>query len=261
MKTRTENLTVRYIYHSCFVLENDEIVVVFDYWKDPLGYLHDILSATQKTVYVFVSHFHEDHYNAEILNWGRGDSRIKTRPRLMLSYDTVRRRRVQRNLVRDIMNPEHFYEDEYLRANYYRSTDIGVAVALTFSDGTTVFHAGDLNNWYFADGENLKVSLDEMEGMYMAVVRSVRSDIEHFNHVMLPIDPRLGSNMLRSSMQWLNKIYTDNFYPMHFWDQFSLIENCLSEMQHLFSDTTFWCPTPTTTGLDECHKGNLITEP
>ena len=237
-------MTVRYIYHSCFVLENDEVIVVFDYWKDPLGYLHNILEKTEKTVYVFVSHFHEDHYNPEILKWGRGDKRITTRPRLMLSYDTVRKRRVQRSVVRDIMNPEKFYEDEFIRANYYRSTDIGVAVALTFSNGETAFHAGDLNNWYFEDGENLKVSLDEMEGMYMAIVRMVRADISHFNHVMLPIDPRLESNMLRSSMQWLNKIYTDNFYPMHFWGHYGLVTDSLREMQNLFTGTTFWCPTP-----------------
>lgn len=236
--------TVKYIYHSCFVLESDDVVVVFDYWKDPLGYLHDILANTQKQVYVFVSHFHEDHYNPEILRWGHGDERITVQPRLMLSYDTVRKRRVQRTLVRDIMNPEKFYEDEYIRAIYYRSTDIGVAVALTFSDGSTAFHAGDLNNWYFTEGDHLKVSLDEMEGMYMSVVRSVRANIEHFTHVMLPIDPRLESNMLRSSMQWLNKIYTDNFYPMHFWHRYSLMAESLTEMQHLFSDTTFWYPMP-----------------
>lgn len=236
--------TVRYIYHSCFVLENDEVVVVIDYWKDPMGYLHDILANTNKTVYVFVSHFHEDHYNPEILTWGQGDERITVQPRLMLSYDTVRKRRVPRTMVRDIMNPERFYEDEYLRANYYRSTDIGVAIALTFSDGTTAFHSGDLNNWYFEQGDNLKVSLDEMEGMYMSVVRSVRANIPHFTHVMLPIDPRLESNMLRGVMQWLNKIYTDNFYPMHFWHRHTLMADCLKEMQHLFVDTTFWWPTP-----------------
>ena len=237
-------MTVRYIYHSCFVLENDDIVVVIDYWKDPLGYLHNILASIQKTVYVFSTHFHEDHYNPEILKWGHDDSYITTQPRLMLSYDTVKKRHVQRTLVRDIMNPERFYEDEYLRANYYRSTDIGVAIALTFSDGTTAFHAGDLNNWYFTEGQHLKVSLDEMEGMYMSVVRSVRADIPHFNHVMLPIDPRLETNMLRSSMQWLNKIYTDNFYPMHFWHRHSLMAECLKEMQHLFPSTTFWWPSP-----------------
>lgn len=237
-------MKVRYIYHSCFVLENDDIIVVLDYWKDPLGYLHELLASTEKTVYVFVSHFHEDHYNPEILQWGRGHKQITVRPRLMLSYDTVRRRHVPRLQVRDIMNPERFYEDEYLRANYYRSTDIGVAIALTFADGTTAFHAGDLNNWYFADGENLKVSLDEMEGMYLSVVRTVRSDIAHFTHVMLPIDPRLETNMLRSSIQWLNKIYTDNFYPMHFWHRHSLIAESLKEMQSLFSDTTFWYPMP-----------------
>lgn len=237
-------MRVTYIYHSCFVLENDNVMVVIDYWKDPMGYLHRMLEQTSKTVYVFASHFHEDHYNPEILTWGQEGSSISIKPRLMLSYDTVKKRRVPRSLTRDIMNPEHFYEDEFLKVNYYRSTDIGVAIAITFSNGETAFHAGDLNNWYFADGDNLKVSLDEMEGMYMAVVRMVRADIPHFNHVMLPIDPRLEDNMLRGSMQWLNKIYTDNFHPMHFWRRYSLIENSLKEMQNLFPETTFWCPTP-----------------
>lgn len=237
-------MEIRYIYHSCFMVETDDAIVVFDYWKDPNGRLIEHLQKSGKQVYAIVSHFHEDHYNPEILQWGRGETEWAKKPRLLLSYDTVKKRHVDNELAYDIMRPEHCYEDEYIKATYFRSTDIGVSVAITFADGTNIFHAGDLNNWYFPEGENLKLTPYEMEGLYMSIVRDVQAVFPHFNAVMFPLDPRLEKEMLRGAMQWLNKIYVDNMYPMHIWDKYDIIADNLIQLQQLFPNTTFHCPMP-----------------
>jgi hypothetical protein len=244
-------MKARYIYHSCFLLEDDETILVFDYWKDPLGELHRILQETAKQIYVFVSHFHEDHYNPEVLEWGKEQFPTAKPVRLFVSYDTAKRRRIGKEQILDVMMPGKFFEDEYLKASYYRSTDIGVSVAVTMADGTTIFHAGDLNNWFFDSGEGLKVSLDEMEGMYLSVIRELMASLPRINHAMIPFDPRLEENMLRGPMQFLNKIYVDNMYPMHFWHRHRLMGEVLAQLQQLFPTTTFWYPMAVTDNQNE----------
>ena len=54
-------MTLTYIFHSGFVLETEQSILVFDYWMDPSGVMDSVLRSG-KPMYVFSSHFHEDHY-------------------------------------------------------------------------------------------------------------------------------------------------------------------------------------------------------
>jgi len=161
-------------------------------------------------------------------------------PRLLLSYDTVRRQRVPKDLPSAILHPGDHYEDEYLKLTVYRSTDIGASVAVELPDGDTLFHAGDLNNWYFPEGDQrLKISSHEMEGLFLSSLRDIQMEYPHFTHVMFPLDPRLGKDALRGPSQWLTRFGTDNFYPMHYWAQHEIIANAIEELKYLFPYTVF----------------------
>ena len=61
-------MRLTYIFHSGFVIETQSCILIFDYWLDPTGVIPKTLS-TQKPVYVFASHFHEDHFTKKILEW------------------------------------------------------------------------------------------------------------------------------------------------------------------------------------------------
>ena len=50
-------MTLRYIFHSGFLLETARCILVFDYWMDPAGVMRVYMN-TCKHVYVFSSHFH-----------------------------------------------------------------------------------------------------------------------------------------------------------------------------------------------------------
>ena len=52
---------VTYIEHSCFSVELDNSIVLFDYYK---GEIPDF--DKDKTIYVFSSHNHHDHFNISI---------------------------------------------------------------------------------------------------------------------------------------------------------------------------------------------------
>lgn len=63
-------MTLRYIFHSGFLLETEQSILIFDYWMDPANVVESfIYPSGSKHVYVFASHFHEDHFNKDIFKW------------------------------------------------------------------------------------------------------------------------------------------------------------------------------------------------
>lgn len=200
---------ITHIHHSCFVAEDDRALLVFDYWQDPYNKLHAILNDTHKEVYFIVSHFHDDHFNPEIL----------TLPgKHIISYDTKKRRRIADDQATAVMRPDETYDDGTLKIEAFKSTDVGLCYLATLPNGETVFHAGDYNNWYFERGdEHLKVSAHEMEGLYLSILKKIKASSPHIDHVMFPVDPRLEEHTIRGTRQWLKAIDTTHLYPMHHW--------------------------------------------
>lgn len=228
-------MTVHYIHHSCFAVETETLLLVFDYWKDSAdGRLRQLLDCRgDRALYFIVSHFHEDHYNPVILDVADA--------RWLLSYDTVKRRRVPKEKVDAILRPDDVYQDENLTLYAMRSTDVGVSSLVTLTDGTTLYHAGDNNNWYFPEdpGEHIHCSLKEMEGLFLASVRSVAQRTPEVEHVMFPVDPRLGSEMTRGAFQWLWHVKTRHFYPMHCWDRWEEVKSGIYQLQENFPEVMF----------------------
>lgn len=228
-------ISIQYIYHSCFVVETDDVLIVYDYWKDnDEQHLHKMIaSCGRKQLYFVVSHFHEDHYNAEILDYPSA--------RLLISYDTSKRRHIKSPKATAVLRPADIYEDEYLKLYALRSTDVGIATLVTLPDGTTIYHAGDNNNWYFPENEeeHIRCTLDEMEGMFLSNLKEVRAITKTIDHVMFPIDPRLGTEMLRGVCQWLQQIKTGHLYPMHGWNEKDTVSAGLAQLKELFPEVVF----------------------
>jgi len=215
---------LHYIYHSCFALIDEDIVVIYDYWKDPDGRLPKFLDEAEleeKEVYFIVSHFHEDHFNPEIVAWCT--ERKNAGWHLLPSYDTMRRRRIDKTLPLAVLRFGETVETPHFTLKAYRSTDVGVCTVITLPDGTTVLHAGDCNNWYFPEsaednemGSRVKVTPQEMEKLFLSILRDIRADYKKIDHVMFPVDPRLGQEMLRGPFQLLRTIEVGHLHPMHY---------------------------------------------
>ena len=236
-----QGFLLTYIAHSCFLIETAGFRLLSDYWHDrPDGLLQERLALFQTPVYVLASHFHEDHFNPEILSWGEERSLPM---HFLLSYDVVKKRRVPKELVEAVLRPGVAVETPFFRLLPFRSTDVGVSVAVTLPDGTTFFHAGDLNNWYFPEQPSqMRVPLREMEGLFLSVVRELRNSFTCIDHLMFPVDPRLGGETLRGAFQLLERIPVRHFYPMHFWDRTEELSVCLEKLAARFPDTIFHSP-------------------
>lgn len=193
------------------MLETEQCVLIFDYWKDsPDGDVKKMLEHTGKRVYFMASHFHEDHFNPEIIamNVPNGDKRI------ILSRDIIRRHRAKETDADVIMRKGDVYNDEYIKIKVFGSTDAGVSFMLE-TDGKKIFHAGDLNNWHWED-ESTPQEVKKMEGDFKAVLRDIKAEYPAVDLAMFPVDPRLGTDFARGARQWLQTIKTTYLAPMHF---------------------------------------------
>ena len=115
-------MILRYIFHSGFLLETSQCILVFDYWMDPAGVM-SVYMNTCKPVYVFSSHFHEDHFTKEIFKWKNRIPNVT----YILSKDILKRRRAQKEDADVWMVKGTVWEDEYLKVTATGSNDSGVS--------------------------------------------------------------------------------------------------------------------------------------
>lgn len=217
-------MPLHYIYHSCFVYSETDLLIVYDYWRDPEGLLPKFLEEAEreeKAVYFIISHFHEDHFNPDIVRWC--EERKGEQWYLLPSYDTVRRRRIDKALPLSVLRFGETVQTPHFTLQAYRSTDVGVSTVVTLRDGTTLFHAGDCNNWYFplptdeqGMSSHVKVTPEQMEKLFLSILRDIKADHPSIDHAMFPVDPRLGQEMLRGPLQFLKTIKAHHFHPMHY---------------------------------------------
>ena len=75
-------------------------------------------------------------------------------------------------------------------------------------------------NWYFPaageDGGRVKVTPDQMEKLYLSILRDIRQDYPRIDHAFVPVDSRLGQEMLRGPQQLLKAIAVGHVHPMHY---------------------------------------------
>ena len=216
-------MTLRYIFHSGFLLETERSILIFDYWMDPADVMHDYLD-TNKKVYVFASHFHEDHFIKEIFNWKESIQDIT----FILSKDILKRRRAQKEDADVWMAKGATWEDEYLKVTATGSNDSGVSWVVE-TEGKTIFHAGDLCNWYarfLADGAPEGEIYSEEFGEYINPVaeekrflgelKDIKKVAEECDLVMFPVDGRIGNGYTLGSRQFIERFNIGMFVPMHF---------------------------------------------
>ena len=56
-----------YVFHSGFAVLSDKASLLFDYYEDTdkdHGFVHEELLKRPEPLYVFSSHFHQDHFSA-----------------------------------------------------------------------------------------------------------------------------------------------------------------------------------------------------
>ena len=221
-----ENMTamnLTYIYHSGFAVETGDCFLVFDWWKDPAGVMERVL-ASEKPLYVFSSHFHEDHFDRRILSW-KGQKKNIT---YILSKDILKHYRAKKEDADVWLAKGGKWSDGTVGVTATGSNDSGVSWIVE-TDGKRIFHAGDLNNWYsrfltddFTGGlvtsreTGREVDPLREEKMFLGELKDIAKITDSFDAVFFPVDGRVGNGYTRGARQFIARFRTGLFIPMHF---------------------------------------------
>ena len=207
-------MTITYIYHSCYLLEFDEFSVLIDFYKDTKRedgrkWIAEYLLQKEEDLYVLCTHSHTDHFNPEILTWKKNKRNI----RYLFSDELLTSGKVEANDALFLRKEESF-RDHRIQLKAFGSTDAGCSF-LIGCDGRLIFHAGDLNNWLW----NEEVSKEEalgFENSYLCELELLSEKTDDLFVAMFPVDPRLGRDYMKGAEQFVSRVHTKYFLPMHF---------------------------------------------
>lgn len=230
-------MQVIFIHHSCFLVEVDDKVLIFDYFGGDRvnGYTFTgkIPTYTPDTkIYMFASHSHRDHFDMDILRWCEQYPNI----RYVLSKDIrisphfLEKHGINprvRERVRFVHAGKKYMVDD-LEIETFASTDAGVAFYVKIN-GVSLFHAGDLNDWKMEGAGDLING--KQQRSYRHEIRKL-SD-KPINLAFIPMDPRLGPYQSLGIDFFLKNTEAEFVFPMHMWQDYSGIKTYKKRITNL----------------------------
>lgn len=195
-------MKITHIYHSGFVVELSDTVLIFDWYMGPLP-----VFSTSKKIVVFVTQGHADHYSTRIWDLQKQYPKIS----YVLDCCTAPERKGE-NILH--VQPGRHYETRNVRIFAIRSNEEGVAYVVS-AEGFNFFHAGDLN---------IRHCYDVTERDNAHALRIFRSQLEkingmYFDAAMIPLDPRLKESAPKAIEEFLRMVECGTLFPMHYWNR------------------------------------------
>lgn len=216
-------IKITYVCHSCFVVELKKEVFIFDYYKGTLPSI-----SKEKSVFVFSSHGHFDHYNDEIFKIGKDRENITFILSDDISRDAIvvaKKSGIHENQIHFVA-PNKTYSIENCTIKTLKSTDEGVAFFLEYDD-VVIYHAGDLNWWHWK-GE--KTSYNEMmKRKYKHEIGKMES--EKIDVAFVSVDPNLKEAYYYGIDYFMKHTDTREVFPMHFGMNYDICKKLKKEKQ------------------------------
>lgn len=218
-------MQVIFIHHSCFVVEVDEKVLIFDWFDgDRVDGFHfgGVLPVYEPDtpVYVFASHKHRDHFDMDVLHLAERYPKVHFifSKDCKMSPNFLKKHGFSSDITEKItyVNSGAKYHVDGLDIETLRSTDAGVAFYVE-TNGASFFHAGDLNNWKWDGAGDLVNGM--METNYKAQIRHLSNKKIHL--AFIPMDPRQKQYQFLGIDYFLKHTDADYIFPMHMWKDYS----------------------------------------
>ena len=211
-------MNITYIHHSGFLVETNRYYFIFDYETGQLPSLN-----TDKPIFVFSSHSHQDHYNPEIFSILQKQGMKHVRAilsddiELPINVDTLQ------------VSSNEFYElDNHLNLTTFKSTDLGVAFLIE-DERKLIYHAGDLNDWVW-DDESEEYN-NQMTKDYQEEILKLSNCLNNreIDVAFVVLDPRQEQDYDRGLCFYLDNIPSKVVYPMHYWDKPTVIDQFIND--------------------------------
>lgn len=258
-------MKVTYIYHSSFLVETENVTILFDYFKGNIPAIRQDIP-----LLVFASHKHQDHFSFDIFQFANHPAgvtyllgkdiklsdtylqrhgvnpSVKEHIYRLLPHETQffalnegkveasRENKISRKnkISQENKNSRENSMDE-IRIDALRSTDCGDAFLITV-DGERIYHAGDLNWWHWeeegADKKQEELFNQNQERLYkeeITFLKSLLGENDKIDAAFVVLDPRLGKFYHFGMDVFLQEIPVNKVFPMHMWEDYEVIERYL----------------------------------
>ena len=220
-----------YLFHSAFLLETENVLLLFDYTGGPLDCIDG-----KKTLLVFASHRHGDHFSDTVFSLAKREGKTV----FILSSD-IATHLVPSSVQVRWMGPYEEITVEDVAIRTLKSTDEGVAFVVQV-EGKTIYHAGDLNHWHW-EGESEAYNR-QMQSDYYDELRLLPAKLDL---AFVPVDPRLGPFYSLGAKDLVERVEVKTLIPMHFWKDNTVcarlakeLDLLVGEVVQLSNDTMTW---------------------
>lgn len=211
-------MKITYIHHSSFLVEMEQIALLFDYFEGEIPEIRQ-----DQLLIVFASHRHGDHFSSGIFDLAENHPKIW----FVLSDDIWRKRVPEEFLCRtSFLGPgeEFSFQKETgekvpVTVKAFKSTDEGVAFLIE-AEGKVLYHAGDLNNWVW-EGEPEEYNFRMSEAFHSELLKIAGN---HIDVAFMLLDPRQGKDFYLGMDDFMHMVGADIVFPMHFWGDFGVTE-------------------------------------
>ena len=207
-------MRVLYFAHSGFLVDYQESILIFDYYK---GILPEI--SPEKKIYVFASHAHYDHFQKKIFEWDRNYQKIT----YILSDDITEKGPAERIIF---VSPRETVHVDDLEIQTFRSTDEGVAFLVRIKD-KLIYHAGDLNWWHWEEESDAYNEM--MRRKYQHEIGKLPA--ERIDLAFVPLDPRQEEQDFWGLDYFMKHTNTRCVFPMHMWGKYEEYDKLMKNPQ------------------------------
>lgn len=186
-------IRITYWYHSCFTIEEDKKVLLFDY---PNRGIDNSLDKKIKSIvkgselYIFISHAHGDHFSPEVTKF----SIHADETHYVISNDVPKstimadKESDESNNIFTQVDPDRNYKIKNLQIKTFKSNDAGVAFFIDIKD-KNIYFGGDLAKWNWPEWDEEKVK-NHVE-IFDKVIRELKK--EEIDIAFSNMDERLPS--------------------------------------------------------------------
>lgn len=211
-------MKVTYVYHSCFVVELQNSILIFDYFKGGIPVLNK-----NKIIYVFSSHEHQDHFSLTIFSELERYSNVRYifSNDIKLNKGYLERNHVNPAVLENIVHVQanQHYDVDDIRIETLKSTDKGVAFLIQ-AEGKEIYHAGDLNWWHWnEETTDYNQKMEERFKKQIALINNRSIDL-----AFLPADARQEDYFWWGFDYFMKQTNTKIVFPMHFWEDYTVID-------------------------------------
>lgn len=192
-------ISITYLYHSGFIVETSECIMVFDYHKDSNNILDNMIKENSKDLHFFVSHKHSDHFNFEI-------AKYSDRAKLYFLHSECKLFNVDKSKIVS-MSVFDSFENDLFKIKMYGSTDIGGSYFVKLKN-CSLFHAGDLNWWHWASENNFYNT--KARENFFEEIKNISQNEKEVDFAFFPVDSRL-----EIASEWGIKYFLDQIKVKH----------------------------------------------